>query len=134
MHRICRDSGSPIPAPSATFAEAASAVLDLAADLRLRQIDVLGIGLGAAVALELASVRPDLVRRLVLVGPPPMDRIPPVKQQALLIRIRSDSTEAPWNKGVLPAARVAEIPLASPDPFEADVQTLATQISAFLKA
>ncbi len=126
--------GESDPAPSATFADAASAVLDLAADLRLRQIDVLGVGFGAAAALELAALRPDLVRRLVLVGAPPMDRIPPIKQQTLLIRIRSDSTEAPWNKGILPTARVAELPLASPDPFDADPQTLARHISAFLKA
>ena len=36
--------------------------------MRLRQIDLLGVQYGAEVALELAAVRPELVRRLVLVG------------------------------------------------------------------
>jgi pimeloyl-ACP methyl ester carboxylesterase len=126
--------GESDPAPSASFTDAARAVLDLAGDLRLRQIDVLGVGFGAAVAFELAALRPDLVRRLVLVGAaPPMDRIPPIKQQTLIIRVASDAAEAPWHKGVLPTARVAELPFASPDPFDADPKTLARQISAFLK-
>ena len=47
--------GESDPAPSATFADAARAVLDLTSDLRLRQVDVLGVGFGAAVALELAA-------------------------------------------------------------------------------
>jgi pimeloyl-ACP methyl ester carboxylesterase len=126
--------GESDPAPSTSFADAARAVLDLAGDLRLRQIDVLGVGFGAAVAFELAALRPELVRRLVLMGAPPMDRIPPIKQQTLVIRIASDSAEPPWHKGVLPMARVAELPFASPDPFDADPKTLARQISAFLKS
>src|ERR1700728_4948344 len=68
--------GESDPAPSATFADGAHAVLDLTGDLRLRHVDVLGVGFGAAVALELAVRDADLVRRLVLVGTPPMDRIP----------------------------------------------------------
>ena len=72
--------GESDPAPSATYEDAARAVLDLTSDLRLRQVDVLGVGFGAAVALELAANRADLVRRLVLVGTPPMDRVPPVRQ------------------------------------------------------
>jgi pimeloyl-ACP methyl ester carboxylesterase len=38
--------------------------------MRLRQIDVLGHGFGAAVAAELAAARPEQVRRMVLVSPP----------------------------------------------------------------
>ena len=123
--------GESDPAPSSSFADAARAILDLAADLRLRQVDVLGVGFGAAVALELATVRPELVRRLVLAGAPPMDRIPPIKQQVLVVRMQSDSATAPWSKGVLPTARIAELPQASPDPFDAEPQVLARQISTF---
>ena len=97
-------------------------------------MDVLGVGFGAAVALELAAIQPDLVRRLVLAGAPPMDRIPPVKQPSLVIRSKSDLNEAPWNPRVLSAARVAELPGASADPFDADPQALAKQISAFLNS
>jgi len=62
--------GESDPAPSFGHADAAKAVSDLANDLRLRQIDLLGVRFGAAVALELAVVRPELVRRLVLIGSP----------------------------------------------------------------
>jgi pimeloyl-ACP methyl ester carboxylesterase len=125
--------GESDPAPSATFTDGAHAVLDLTADLRLRQVDVLGVAFGAAVALDLAAGRPDLVRRLVLVGTPPMDRIPPVKQPSLVIRVNIDAG-AHWNPGVLPAARVAELPAAAADPFNADAPALAKQISAFLNS
>src|SRR3954465_11751065 len=39
--------------------------------LRLQQIDLLGFSLGGYVAQELVLLRPRLVRRLVLAGPPP---------------------------------------------------------------
>ena len=126
--------GESDPAPSATFADAARAVLDLAGDLRLRHVDVLGVGFGAAVALELAASRPDLVRRLVLVGTPPMDRAPPVKQPSLVIRLKGDPNDAHWNPAVLSGARIAELPSAAPDPFDADAGALAKQISAFLNS
>jgi pimeloyl-ACP methyl ester carboxylesterase len=124
--------GESDPAPSASFAEGAQAVLDLSGDLRLRHVDVLGIGFGAAVALELAASRADLVRRLVLVGTPPMDRIPSVKQPSLVMRSKTDSNETHWNPSVLLAARIAELPGAAADPFSADAAALAKQISAFL--
>jgi pimeloyl-ACP methyl ester carboxylesterase len=126
--------GESDPAPSATFADGARAVLDLTGDLRLRHVDVLGVGFGAAVALELAASQPDLVRRLVLAGTPPMDRIPPVKQPSLVIRSKTDPNEAHWNPSVLLAARVAELPGAAADPFNADAPALAKQISAFLNS
>jgi pimeloyl-ACP methyl ester carboxylesterase len=124
--------GESDPAPTASFADGARAVLDLTGDLRLRHVDVLGVGFGAAVALELAANRPDLVRRLVLMGTPPMDRIPPIKQPSLVMRSRTDSNEARWNPGVLLAARIAELTGAATDPFDADAPALAKQISAFL--
>jgi pimeloyl-ACP methyl ester carboxylesterase len=71
-------------APSFDSAEAARAVSDLATDLRLRRIDVLGVGFGAAVALELAAARPDLVRRLVLAASS-MNRKPAVAQETLVL-------------------------------------------------
>ncbi len=77
--------GESDPAPSFASAEAARAISDLATDLRLRRIDVLGVGFGAAVALELAAARPDLVRRLVLAAVPPMDHKPAAAQEALVV-------------------------------------------------
>ncbi len=77
--------GESDPAPSFGSADAARAVSDLASDLRLRRIDVLGIGFGAAVALELAAARPDLLRRLVLATVPPMEREPAAAQPTLIL-------------------------------------------------
>jgi pimeloyl-ACP methyl ester carboxylesterase len=126
--------GESDPAPSGTFADGVRAVLDLTADLRLRHVDVLGVGFGGAVALELAARNPELVRRLVLFGTPPMDRIPPVKQPSLLIHGKTDPDEAHWTPGVLLAGRIAELPGAAADSFDEDAPGLAKQISAFLNA
>jgi pimeloyl-ACP methyl ester carboxylesterase len=92
--------------PSRGIEEAAAAVADLAGELRLRQIDLLGVQYGADVALTLAAARPELVRRLVLSGQTP-GRLSAAKQPHLMIDM---------------AARE--------DPFGA--RGLATQISAFL--
>jgi pimeloyl-ACP methyl ester carboxylesterase len=96
--------------PTRSVAEAAVAVSDLANDLRLRQIDLMGIQFGADVALELAAARPDLVRRLVLAGAPAGQRIGAVKQPYRLIDVGAYGN----------------------DPFGADSQKLAKPIAAFL--
>ena len=72
--------GESDPAPGRSVAEAAGAISDLANDLRLRQIDVMGIQFGADVAVELAAARPELVRRLVLAGPAAAERVAAVRQ------------------------------------------------------
>ena len=116
-----------------SIADAVHAVSDLANDLRLRRIDILGVGLGAAVTLELAAARADLVRRLVLLQVPPMDRIPVVKQQSLVLRMKlgaADDTHR--SKGVLPNARFVELEEYAADLFDAAPKTLAKQIKAFL--
>ena len=97
--------------PARSTADAASAISDLANDLRLRQIDLLGIQYGAEVALELAAARPELVRRLVLAGVPNAERLASVKQQRLMIRAGGYSG----------------------DPIDAAPSGLANQISAFLR-
>jgi pimeloyl-ACP methyl ester carboxylesterase len=102
--------GESDPSPSRSMAEAAEAVSDLANDLRLRQIDLLGIQYGAGVALELAAARPELVRKLVLTGVPAAERSNPVKQQRLIIN------SADYG-----------------DDFNAAAQILAKQIGAFLR-
>ena len=47
------------------FAEATADFLD---SMRFRQVDLLGVGAGAAVAVELAVARPKVVRKLYLLG------------------------------------------------------------------
>ena len=70
--------------PARSVADAAAAMLELANALRLGQIDLLGIEYGAEAAVALAALRPELVRRLVLVGPS-VERLPAVKQQRLML-------------------------------------------------
>jgi pimeloyl-ACP methyl ester carboxylesterase len=125
--------GESDPAPSFGHADAARAVSDLSNDLRLRQIDLLGLGFGAAVALELAAGRPEVVRRLVLVGSPPLDRIPPVKQASLVIKNKADpSDQAQWAKGALPNAQLIEIPTI--ELIDSDPRDFAGRIGPFLEA
>jgi pimeloyl-ACP methyl ester carboxylesterase len=97
--------------PTRDIADAASAISDLANDLRLRQIDLLGVQYGAEVALELAAARPELVRRLVLAGVPTAARLSVVKQQRLVINVADYGD----------------------DPFDAAPPALVKQVTAFLR-
>ena len=126
--------GESDPAPTRDSTDAARAIADLAHDLRLRQIDLLGVGFGAAVALDLGAARPDLVRRLVLTRVPPRDQSSVVKQETLVLRIKlgtADDTQ--WSRGVLPNARFVELTEYTADLFDAAPKTLAKQIGAFLQ-
>ncbi|HEY3655666.1 MAG TPA: alpha/beta hydrolase [Steroidobacteraceae bacterium] len=126
--------GESDPAPTMEFADAASAVADLAADLRLRRIDVLGFRFGAGVALELGAARPELVRRLVLVGVPPLDRLPVIKQESLVLRMKLGAGgDSQWTTGTLPNAKFIDLAEYTADLFDAAPKTLAKQIGAFLK-
>lgn len=62
------ESDPPGAAPS--IADYAGAIGDFLTALRLRETDVFGVGMGAAIAAELAIARPDGVRRLVLADVP----------------------------------------------------------------
>ncbi len=62
------ESDPPPARPS--IADYATAIGDFLDNLRLRRLDVLGHGTGAAIAAEIAIQRPAAVRRLVLVGVP----------------------------------------------------------------
>jgi pimeloyl-ACP methyl ester carboxylesterase len=98
--------------PARSVADAAAAISDLATDLRLRQIDLLGVQYGAGAAVELAVLRPELVRRLVLADVPATERPSRPTQPRLILE-----TAGPGE-----------------DPFDASSETLAKQIGAFLRA
>jgi len=67
----CGESDGPPKAPGITgYAEAIGDFLD---SMRFRQVDLLGMHSGAAVAVELAIGRPKQVRRVVMVGAPALD-------------------------------------------------------------
>ncbi len=104
--------GESDPSPTRSMAEAAAAISDLANDLRLRQIDVLGVQYGAGAAVELAAARPELVRRLVLAGLPAAERLPTARQPRLVLDLTNYGN----------------------DPFEAAAQSLAKHVSAFLRS
>jgi pimeloyl-ACP methyl ester carboxylesterase len=62
----CGESDGPGEALSATaYAEAITDFLD---SMRFRQVDLLGAGTGAAVAVELAVLRPKVARKITLLG------------------------------------------------------------------
>jgi pimeloyl-ACP methyl ester carboxylesterase len=125
--------GESDPSPGASRVEAAAAVSDLANDLRLRQIDVLGLQTGAAVALQLAATRPELVRRLVLIGMPIADPLPSVKQSALVLRTRMESADGlSIAKAAVPNGKFVEVAEYAEDLFDAAPKTLAKQIGVFL--
>ena len=79
--------GESDPSPARGVGDAALAVADLAGGLRLRQVDLFGIQYGAEVALELAALRPDLVRCLVLAGVPAAERLARVKHRHRVLDI-----------------------------------------------
>jgi pimeloyl-ACP methyl ester carboxylesterase len=125
--------GESDPSASSSVAEAAGAISDLADDLRLRQIDVLGVHTGGLVAMDLAALRPELVRRVALVGLPGAERLPALKQQTLILRDPADTADGMFKlKGALPNAKFADLADYTPDLFDASPKTLARQIGAFL--
>jgi pimeloyl-ACP methyl ester carboxylesterase len=102
--------GESDPSPTRSIADDATAISDMADDLRLRQIDLLGVHYGAEVAMAIAAARPQLVRRLVLLGPAGGVCIPAVPQRHLVIDVSEYGG----------------------DPFGGASQRLAEQISPFL--
>jgi hypothetical protein len=127
--------GESDPSPNASVAEAAGAVSDLADDLRLRQIDLLGIHSGARVALDLAAARPTLVRRLVLAGMADAGELPAIKQPTLIMRTRLETPgDLAKLKASLPHGKFVDIDDYANDLFAAAPKTFAKQIGTFLGA
>lgn len=125
--------GESDPSPASTLGDAAGAISDLADDLRLRQIDLLGIHSGARVSWELAAARPALVRRLVLVGVPSLDSLPVIKQQTLIMRTRLETPDDIAKlKTALLNGKFVDIEDYANDLFAAAPKTLAKQIGTFL--
>jgi pimeloyl-ACP methyl ester carboxylesterase len=114
-------------------AEAAGAISDLADDLRLRQIDLLGVHTGALVAIELAAAPGELVRRLVLVGVSVAEPLRTVRQPTLVMRTRLDAPDSVAKlKAALPSSKFIDIDDYASDLFDAAPKTLAKQIGEFL--
>ena len=58
--------GSDAPTGEVTLSDLATMIGEFVDSLRLRQVDVLGLQLGALLAIELAAAKPQLVRRLIV--------------------------------------------------------------------
>jgi pimeloyl-ACP methyl ester carboxylesterase len=74
-------------------AAGAAALSDLAADLRLRKIDLLGVDDGCAVAVELALLKPDLVRRVAFVSSAAVERASRLVQPSQVMKFPADAFE-----------------------------------------
>ncbi|HEX3978900.1 MAG TPA: alpha/beta fold hydrolase [Solirubrobacteraceae bacterium] len=57
------------PAPPTTFPEVASTVIEATAELGMDRFSLLGVSFGGATAAWLATRRPELLKRLILVAP-----------------------------------------------------------------
>jgi pimeloyl-ACP methyl ester carboxylesterase len=122
-------------AAQAGLEDPAGAIADLASDLCLRQIDVLGFDSGAGVAVELAIARPDLVRRVVLVAAAPTERWPLLRQPAFVLSIGENAARYPDpRRGLPPKSRHIHSAEYAADLFAAAPQTLAEQFAEFLDA
>ncbi len=119
--------------PASSLSDAAGAIFDLADDLRLRQIDLLGIHSGARLSMDLAAARPALVRRVVLVAVPGAGRLPTIEQQTLIMRTRLETPDDIARlKAALPNGKFVDLEDYGSDLFAAAPKTLAKQIGTFL--
>lgn len=111
---------SDAPTAKTSVADIAGAIGDFLDGLRLRQVDLFGYQLGAAVAAELAIARPQQVRRLMLWGIPAysaQDRVT-LLQNPSALGTREDGSDLieEWRRalerrgpGVSPAAVAEEL-------------------------
>lgn len=128
----CGESDAPQPADGGA-ASLAGAVADLAGDLRLKQIDLLGFRGGCAVAAELARAKPELVRRLVLVGVTSADPLPRIAQPCLVMSIGAHpGGNAAQGLGLPATAQLLDGADYAEDVFDAAPQTLAKSFAKFL--
>jgi pimeloyl-ACP methyl ester carboxylesterase len=127
--------GESDPSPAMGVADAAGAIADLASDLRLRQIDLLSLHSGGACALELAAARPELVRRLLLVGIPTADRLPQALQPSLVLRTGLDTAASLAKvKAALPNGKFVDMLDYEDGLFDVAPNSLAKQFGDFLSS
>ena len=118
--------GESDPAPLPGAAAAVAAIGDLARELRLQHIDVLGFLDGCDVAMELAVTAPDLLHRLVLVGATTLDRLASIERPCLVL----GAGEAPAAIRARAAALPAHIEFANAPPGGENLPDLEPQALA----
>ena len=116
--------------------DAAAAIGDFLDSMRFRQIDVLGYQSGALLAAELAIGRPQQIRRVVLVGIPPMsegERLRHIGQPVLVARAKDECWDSTGRaREFLPRARALDLPQLGAGLFDAAPETFATPLKEFL--
>jgi pimeloyl-ACP methyl ester carboxylesterase len=119
-----------------TTGDAAAALGDFLDSMRFRQIDVLGYQGGSLIAAELAIVRPQQVRRVVLVGVPATpegERLRQIGQPVLVVRAKDDLWDTTLRaREFLPRARALDLPQFGAGLFEAAPDAVATALKEFL--
>lgn len=124
------------PSNRANPSDSAAALGDFLDSMRFRQIDVLGYQHGSLLAAEIAIGRPQQVRRVVLVGVPPMaegERLRQIGQPVLLARVKDDCWDSTARaREFLPRARSLELPQYGPAVFDAAPEAFATPLREFL--
>ncbi len=126
-------SGETDAPPAPGTAADCSATADLANGLRLRQIDVLGFQEGSEAAVALALARPELVRKLVLIGIPSTKGLGGVTQNCLVMHISDALADITRRAAaLLPHARVIDGAEYAEDLFEVAPGILVDQLSGFL--
>jgi pimeloyl-ACP methyl ester carboxylesterase len=104
--------------------------------MRFRQIDVLGYQAGSLLAAEIAIVRPQQVRRVVLVGVPPMtegERLRQIGQPVLVARTKDDYWDSTARaREFLPRARSLDLPQFGAGLFDSAPDALAVPLREFL--
>jgi pimeloyl-ACP methyl ester carboxylesterase len=147
------------PPPGATLPDYVLALADFIDTMRLRRLDVLGMRSGAALALELALLRPE-VARVVLAGAPPRnppaaaalralpagerllaqavlparERLANLKARLLVLRPQDEPAEATARlREVLPGARPQELGVAAGEPPAAAAPRLFDAVREFLR-
>jgi pimeloyl-ACP methyl ester carboxylesterase len=121
----CGESdASPTPLSVMGYTDSIGDFLD---SMRFRQIDLLGVGAGAAVAAELAIARPKVVRKVCIAGLPGMDTEAASPGGKAL---RTAATAWQEDRRQLIVQPLLPLPADSIGP-SSDADSLARQLSAF---
>lgn len=90
------------PSGRTSVANLAGAMADLIDQLRLRQVDLVGVGRGALVAFELATLKPREIRRLVFAG----NQQPAATPTQPILQVGDDATALPLEPVAALVARI----------------------------
>jgi pimeloyl-ACP methyl ester carboxylesterase len=96
-----------VPQTFAEMAHNAGAFIDA---LGLKQVDILGFSIGSMIAQEIALQRPDVVRKLVIVGSGPRngDSIPLTKESEAIFTNKYGNPDDFWIDGFFTASEASQ--------------------------